>query len=39
LSKRSDPEITTRIRQYEMAYRMQASVPELNDLSDEPDHL
>ncbi len=32
-----DPEITTRIRQYEMAYRMQASVPELTDLSDEPD--
>ena len=34
-----DPEITTRIRQYEMAYRMQASVPELTDLSDEPDHV
>src|SRR5205085_4229860 len=27
-----DPEIQTRIRQYEMAYRMQASVPELTDL-------
>ena len=34
-----DPEITTRISQYEMAYRMQMSVPELTDLSDEPDHV
>ncbi|MDZ4800866.1 MAG: DUF1501 domain-containing protein [Bryobacteraceae bacterium] len=32
-----DPEIQTRIRQYEMAYRMQTSVPELTDLSKEPD--
>jgi hypothetical protein len=31
-----DPEIHTRIRQYEMAYRMQASVPELTDLAREP---
>ena len=30
-----DPEIVARIRQHEMAYRMQASVPELMDLSDE----
>ncbi|HYF33838.1 MAG TPA: DUF1501 domain-containing protein, partial [Prosthecobacter sp.] len=30
-----DPEITTRIAQYEMAYRMQASVPELMDISKE----
>lgn len=30
-----DPEIATRIAQYEMAYRMQASVPELADLSKE----
>jgi hypothetical protein len=30
-----DPEITTRIQQYEMAYRMQTSVPELVDLSQE----
>src|SRR5207247_4800234 len=30
-----DPEVTTRIAQYEMAYRMQASVPELTDLSRE----
>lgn len=32
-----DPEIETRISQYEMAYRMQASVPDLVDLSHEPD--
>jgi uncharacterized protein (DUF1501 family) len=32
-----DPEITTRISQYEMAYRMQSSIPELTDLSKEPD--
>ncbi|MFZ9936778.1 MAG: DUF1501 domain-containing protein [Luteolibacter sp.] len=32
-----DPEIATRISQYEMAFRMQASAPELADLSDEPD--
>jgi len=31
-----DPEISTRIAQYEMAYRMQTSVPELTDLSQEP---
>jgi uncharacterized protein (DUF1501 family) len=31
-----DPEITARISQYEMAYRMQTSVPELTDLSKEP---
>jgi hypothetical protein len=31
-----DPEIVTRIAQYEMAYRMQTSVPELTDLSNEP---
>jgi len=34
-----DPEINTRIAQYEMAYRMQASVPELTDLSQEPKHI
>jgi hypothetical protein len=32
-----DPETSTRISQYEMAYRMQTSVPELADLSDEPE--
>ena len=31
-----DPETLTRIAQYEMAYRMQTSVPELTDLTDEP---
>jgi hypothetical protein len=34
--KMGDPEIQTRISQYEMAFRMQRSVPELTDLSDEP---
>ena len=34
-----DPEIQTRISQYEMAFRMQMSVPELMDLSQEPDHV
>lgn len=34
-----DAQIQTRIAQYELAYRMQASVPELIDLSDEPKHI
>ncbi len=34
-----DPEINTRIAQYEMAFRMQTSVPELTDLSNEPKHI
>ena len=34
-----DPEIEARIAQYEMAFRMQASVPELTDLSSEPAHV
>ena len=34
-----DPEIETRISQYEMAFRMQASVPELIDTSKEPKHI
>ena len=34
-----DPETVTRIAQYEMAYRMQTAVPELTDLSKEPDHI
>ncbi len=34
-----DPEIETRIAQYEMAYRMQTSVPELMDLSKEPESV
>ena len=34
-----DPEINTRIAQYEMAYRMQTSVPSLIDFSTEPKHV
>lgn len=34
-----DPEIAARIQQYEMAYRMQTSVPDLMDISDEPDYI
>ena len=34
-----DPEINARIAQYEMAFRMQASVPELTDISKEPAHI
>jgi hypothetical protein len=36
LQAAGDPEIATRIEQYELAYRMQTSVPELMDLSREP---
>ncbi|MBM3784403.1 MAG: DUF1501 domain-containing protein [Acidobacteria bacterium] len=39
LDETGDPEIATRIRQYEMAYRMQASVPALADLSAEPEEV
>lgn len=34
-----DPEIATRIGQYEMAFRMQSSVPELMETADEPEHI
>ena len=34
-----DPEINSRIAQYEMAYRMQTSVPITMDVSEEPDHV
>jgi hypothetical protein len=34
-----DPEIATRIDQYELAYRMQTAVPELMDISAEPEHI
>jgi len=34
-----DPEIQARVQQYEMAYRMQTAVPELSDLSKEPDNI
>ena len=36
LEESGDPEIATRIAQYEMAYKMQTSVPELTDVSNEP---
>jgi hypothetical protein len=34
-----DPEIATRIAQYEMAFRMQSSIPELTDIANEPAHV
>ena len=34
-----DPEINARMTQYEMAFRMQTSVPEVTDVSDEPDYI
>jgi len=39
LEEMGDPEIQTTIAQQEMAFRMQASVPELTDLTGEPDHI
>lgn len=35
----NDPAIATRISQYELAFKMQASVPELTDFSQEPQHI
>ena len=37
LKRSGDPAVATRMAQYEMAYRMQTSIPELRDLSDEPE--
>src|SRR5882724_621979 len=37
--ERIDPEIQTRISQYELAFKMQSSVPELTDFSKEPQHI
>ena len=34
-----DPEISTKIQQYEMAYRMQTAVPEVTDMSREPESI
>ena len=34
-----DPEILSRIEQYELAFRMQTAVPELTDISSEPQHI
>jgi hypothetical protein len=39
LQESGDPEIATRIAQYELAFRMQTSVPELTDLSKEPEKV
>jgi hypothetical protein len=39
LEQTGDPEIATRIQQYEMAFRMQTSVPDLTDLSGEPESV
>jgi len=39
LKQVGDPETLTRISQYELAYRMQSSVPELMDISKEPDSM
>ncbi len=39
LERSKDPEIDARIAQYEMAYRMQTSVPELMDTAGEPDYI
>ena len=39
LARSGDPEIETRIAQYELAFRMQASVPELLDLRSEPEEV
>ena len=39
LEQIGDPDIQTRIAQYEMAFRMQSSVPDLLDISDEPKHV
>ena len=34
-----DPEINTKVQQYELAYRMQTAVPEITDLSKEPESI
>lgn len=39
MAEYGDPEIDTRISQYELAYRMQTSVPDLLDFSTEPKHI
>ena len=38
-AQHSDPALEARIAQYEMAFRMQESVPDATDFSDEPDHI
>jgi uncharacterized protein (DUF1501 family) len=39
LEQQSDPKIEARIAQYELAFRMQASIPEATDISNEPEHV
>lgn len=39
LDQRPDPEIETRIAQYELGFRMQSSIPEIADMTDEPDSV
>ena len=39
LQNRPDPEIETRIAQYELGFRMQTSIPEIADMSDEPESV
>jgi hypothetical protein len=39
LERTGDPEIATRIAQFELAFKMQTSVPELTNLADEPDSV
>jgi len=39
LERELDPEIESRMAQYEMAYRMQTSVPEVTDFANEPQHV
>lgn len=39
LDKETDPQLETRIAHYELSYRMQQSIPEATQLSDEPDHV
>jgi hypothetical protein len=39
LQQRPDPEIETRIAQYELGFRMQTSIPEIADMSDEPESI
>ena len=39
LDKSADPQLESRIQQYELAYRMQMSVPEVVDVSNEPEHV
>ena len=38
-ARRSDPAVATRVAQYELAFRMQTSVPELTDIAQEPQHI